>query len=172
MPVVDGPGNVPVAREDRGDATLLRVSHDGYAPRYGVIHQRTIRLAMDGGRLDGEDMFLPAGGGESLPTNKPDAFAIRFHLHPAVKASRLSDGHSVMLMLPNRHVWSFTAYEDRVEVEESVYLASTDGPRRTVQIVVYGNARKTAAVHWTFAHMEKGESNSRRDAEMEPELPL
>jgi uncharacterized heparinase superfamily protein len=69
-------------------------------------------------------------------------------------------------------VWSFTAYEDRVEVEESAYLAATDGPRRTVQIVIYGQARKTASVRWTFAHAERAEPNSRRGAEMEPELPL
>jgi uncharacterized heparinase superfamily protein len=135
------------------------------------VLQRTIRLADNGGRLDGEDAFLPARG-NVLPRNKPDDFAIRFHLHPAVKASRLTDGHSVMLMLPNRQVWSFTAYEDRVEVEESVYLAATDGPRRTVQIVVYGQARKTPRVQWTFAQMERAESNSSRDVEMEPELPL
>jgi uncharacterized heparinase superfamily protein len=89
-----------------------------------------------------------------------------------VKASRLSDGHGVMLMLPNRQVWTFTAYEDRVALEESVYLAASDGPRRTVQIVIYGRARETSRVHWTFAHMERTETNSRRDAEMEPELPL
>jgi uncharacterized heparinase superfamily protein len=171
MPIVAGPADVPVAREDQDGSTVLRVSHDGYVQRYGVVHQRTIRLATDGGRLDGEDEFLPARG-DSLPPNKPDAFAIRFHLHPTVKASRLTDGRSVMLMLPNKQVWSFTAYEDRVEVEESVYLASTDGPRRTVQIVVYGQARQTGSVHWTFAHVEQGESNAKRDAEMEPELPL
>jgi uncharacterized heparinase superfamily protein len=171
VPIVAGPNDVPVAREDRGDGTLLRVSHDGYAQRYGMVLQRTIRLADNGGRLDGEDAFLPARG-NSLPDNKPDDFAIRFHLHPAVKASRLTDGHSVMLMLPNRQVWSFTAYEDRVEVEESVYLAATDGPRRTVQIVVYGQARKAPRVQWTFAQMERAESSSSRDAEMEPELPL
>ncbi|MFL5051962.1 MAG: heparinase II/III family protein [Xanthobacteraceae bacterium] len=171
VPIVAGPGDVPVAREDRGDGTLLRVSHDGYAQRYGMVLQRTVRLADNGGRLDGEDAFLPVRG-RRLPENKPDDFAIRFHLHPAVKASRLTDGHSVMLMLPNRQVWSFTAYEDRVEVEESVYLSATDGPRRAVQIVVYGQARKTPRVQWTFAQMERTESNSSRDAEMEPELPL
>src|SRR5712691_11401774 len=171
VPIVAGPGDVPVAREDRGDAMLLRASHDGYVHRYGVVHQRTIRLASNGVRLDGEDVFLPAHG-ESLPAAKPDAFAIRFHLHPAVKASRLSDGHGVMLMLPNRQVWTFTAYEDRVELEESVYLAASDGARRTVQIVIYGEARKLARVHWTFAQVERPEAGSRRDAEMEPELPL
>jgi uncharacterized heparinase superfamily protein len=171
VPIVAGPIDVPVAREDRGDGTLLRVAHDGYAQRYGMVLQRTVRLADNGGRLDGEDAFLPARG-DSLPDNKPGEFAIRFHLHPAVKASRLTDGHSVMLMLPNRQVWSFTAYEDRVEVEESVYLAATDGPRRTVQIVIYGQAGKTPRVQWTFAQMERAESSSSRDAEMEPELPL
>ena len=90
-----------------------------------------IRLASDGGRLDGEDLFVAARG-ESLPSNKPDEFAIRFHLHPSVKASRLTDGHGVMLMLPNRQVWTFTAYEDRVALEESVYLAGLRraAPRR------------------------------------------
>ena len=171
VPIIGGPADVSVAREDRDDAILLRASHDGYGHRFGIVHQRTIRLAHQGGRLDGEDLFLPAHG-DSLPAESPDEFAIRFHLHPAVKASRLSDGHSVMLILPNRRVWSFTAYEDRVEVEESVYLAATDGPRRTVQIVVYGRARATPRVQWTFAQMEQSDSSSRRDAEMEPELPL
>jgi uncharacterized heparinase superfamily protein len=171
VPIVAGPAEVPVSREERDDAVLLRASHDGYAQRFGVVLQRTIRLASDGGRLDGEDLFVPARG-ESLPSNKPDEFAIRFHLHPSVKASRLSDGHGVMLMLPNRQVWTFTAYEDRVALEESVYLAGPDGPRRAVQIVIYGHARETSRVHWTFAHMERTEANSRRDAEMEPELPL
>jgi uncharacterized heparinase superfamily protein len=171
VPVMSGPAKIAVVREDRDDATLLRASHDGYAARYGVMHQRTIRLAVNGGRLDGEDLFVPVRG-ESLPANKPDAFAVRFHLHPSVKASRLTDGHSVVLMLQNRQVWSFTAYEDRVDIEESVYLAATDGPRRTVQIVVYGHARKSSRVHWTFAQVERAASSTRSDAEMEPELPL
>ena len=33
-----------------------------------------------------------------------------------------------MLVLPNREVWTFSAYEDRVELEESVYLAGTRRP--------------------------------------------
>src|SRR5262249_42747163 len=41
-PIVDGPTDVRVTREDRPDATLLRATHDGYGQRYGVLHQRTI----------------------------------------------------------------------------------------------------------------------------------
>ena len=55
-----------------------------------------------------------------------------------------------MLMLPNRDVWTFDAHEDRVELEESVFLAGSDGPRRTVQIVIHGHARQVPRVHWTF----------------------
>src|SRR5262249_47076474 len=70
VPIVAGPTNVPVVREDRGAGTLLRVSHDGYAQRYGMVLQRTIRLADNGGRLDGEDAFPPGSRG-SLPRHKP-----------------------------------------------------------------------------------------------------
>ena len=56
-----------------------------------------------------------------------------------------------MLLMPNKEVWTFNAYEDRVDIEESVYLAGPDGPRRTVQIVIYGRARKVMRVQWTFA---------------------
>ena len=85
-----------------------------------------------------------------IPPDMPDEFAVRFHLHPSVKANKLTDGHGAMLMLPNRDVWTFNAYEDRVEIEESVYLSGADGPRRAVQIVIYGRARKIPRVHWTF----------------------
>ena len=50
-------------------------------------------------------------------------------------------------MLPNSDVWTFNAHEDRVELEDSVYLSGTDGPRRAVQIVIYGQARRVPRVH-------------------------
>jgi len=170
-PLFDGPTNVVVTRHDREEATLLRASHDGYAGRFGIVHQRSVRLAADGSRFDGEDVFLPARG-DKIPTGKRDEFAVRFHLHPTVKASRLTDGHGVMLMLPNREVWTFSGYEDSVEVEESVYLASPEGPRRTTQIVIYGHARKVPRVRWTFAHVDPAAPPPKRGAAREPELPL
>ena len=72
-----------------------------------------------------------------------------------------------MLLLPNKEVWTFNAYEDHVEVEESVYLAGPDGPRRTVQIVIYGRARKVARVHWSFRHTAR-RRHARRPARDAP----
>ena len=149
----------------------MRLSHDGYAARFGVVHQRALRLSRDGRRLDGEDLFVPAHG-ESLPAKRGDAFAVRFHLHPLVKANRHSDGHGVMLVLPNKEVWTFDAYEERVELEESVYLAGPDGPRRAVQIVIYGHARAVPRVHWTLSHQDAQEPVRHAEVREEPELPL
>jgi uncharacterized heparinase superfamily protein len=172
-PMIAGPREVPVDREEQADAIVLRTSHDGYADIFNVIHQRVLVLAADGRRLDGEDLFTPARGA-LIPADR-DQFAVRFHLHPSVKANRLSDGHSAMLAMPNKEVWTFSAYEDRVDIEESVYLAGPDGPRRTVQLVIYGRARNTTHVQWTFApHAVQGTApgGARRGRDDEPQLPL
>jgi len=170
-PIVSGPSEVPVAREEREDGVVLRASHDGYADTFGILHQRTWRLSPDGRSLDGEDVFAPASG-EKLPGGGRDEFAVRFHLHPAVKASRLTDGHGAMLMLPNREAWTLDAYEDPVTLEEGVFLAGSEGPRRAVQLVIHGRARKVPRVRWTFTQVDPAAPTARRDAAREPELPL
>src|SRR5262249_35077116 len=69
-PIVSGPDQVSVAREERADAILLRASHDGYADRFSVVHQRALRLSADGHRLDGEDLFVPVDS-DLLPEDVP-----------------------------------------------------------------------------------------------------
>jgi uncharacterized heparinase superfamily protein len=172
-PMLDGPTQVPVIREDRADGIVLRATHDGYAERFGILHERTISLSADGTRLEGEDVFRSADGADQVQTSR-DKYAVRFHLHPTVKATRLSDGHGVMLMVPDKDVWTFTVRDGRVELEDSVYLAGAEGPRRTTQIVVYGHARHAARVLWSLhagaAIMAKSAPRSARAEE--PKLPL
>lgn len=172
LPIIGGPSRIGVKREEHDDALVLRASHDGYADRFSVIHQRSLMISSDGMRLDGEDVFMPTSG-PALPPGTKDDFAVRFHLHPSIKANRLTDGHGVMLMLPNREVWTFDAHEDRVELEESVFLAGPDGPRRTVQIVIHGHARQVPRVHWTFSNVAAAQAAARRRTETTaPTLPL
>jgi uncharacterized heparinase superfamily protein len=170
-PIVSGPKDVQVSREERGDAIILRASHDGYADRFKVVHQRALKLALDGHRLDGEDLFVSTDG-DMIPQDIADEFAVRFHLHPSVKANKLTDGHGAMLVLPNRAAWTFNGYEDRVEIEESVYLPGSDGPRRTVQIVIYGRARKILRIHWSLSLAAAGTAGGTRRRGDEPVLPL
>ena len=116
--------------------------------------------------------------GEILPQGARDEFAVRFHLHPTIKASRHQDGHGAMLVLPNRDVWTFDAHEDRIELEETVYCGGAEGPRRATQIVILGRARQVPRVHWTFTHTprtapKKGsDAATKRTPQNEPELPL
>src|SRR5580692_11774023 len=112
-PMLGGPGHVNVTREERSDGIMLRAAHDGYADRFDIIHERTVVLSNDGNKLEGEDMFISATGGQIRVKN--DAYAVRFHLHPSAKATRLTDGHGVMLMTAGRDVWTFTAPDQRVE---------------------------------------------------------
>jgi uncharacterized heparinase superfamily protein len=168
-PLSGGPTEVPVSRQDRDQALVVRASHNGYANHFGIIHQRSLRLAADGRRFDGEEMFLSAFG-DKIPSNRRDEFAVRFHLHPSVKVNRLADGHGVMLLLPNQELWTFSAYEDQAELEESVYLAGPEGPRRAVQIVIYGRARTVPRVRWTFAQVDASEGEAEPSAGPEAEI--
>ena len=151
IPIVSGPRDVRTARDEQDGAVALRASHDGYLTEYGLVHHRAMYLSADGRALDGEDSFTDGEGNEPAGTT-PDDYAVRFHLHPAIKASRLSDGRGVILLLPDKEVWTFATLADAVQIEESVYLSASEGPRRTVQIVVYGNARTAPAVRWSFRH--------------------
>jgi len=170
--VVSGPSNVESYRESVGNGELLTTSHDGYLPRFGVVHRRVLMAAHDGSRLDGEDT-LSAAPGARIKGSETD-YALRFHLHPSVKASRLSDARGVMLVLPNRDVWTFEALDDKVELEDSVFLAGNDGARRTAQIVIRQDSRQVSSIRWSFVRSTTTASatTARRNARREPELPL
>lgn len=170
-PVLAGPSGVAVTRDADAEGLKLRASHDGYAGRFGIVHERILMLAADGRRLDGEDALLPARG-IRLPSRGPDRFAIRFHLHPAVRANRLTHRHGVMLMLPNRDVWTFETYDQEVEMEDSVYLAAAHGPQHTTQLVIYGSVRNTPPIGWSFVQVDPAESRSLHRDHQEPLLPL
>jgi uncharacterized heparinase superfamily protein len=171
-PIVSGPANVESYREAVANGELLTTSHDGYLERFAVVHRRVLMLSQGGTRLDGEDTLSPAPG-KRIKDNETD-YALRFHLHPSVKASRLSDARGVMLVLPNRDVWTFEALDDKVELEDSVFLAGNDGPRRTAQIVIRQDSRHAPSVRWSFVRSTASASTTatKRSARREPELPL
>jgi uncharacterized heparinase superfamily protein len=152
---------------------VLQAAHNGYVERFGIVHERTIMLAADGTRLEGEDAVTSVGRGRGRPAS--DRYAVRFHLHPSVKASRLSDGHGAMLMTPHKEVWTFAVRDGQVELEDSVYLAGAEGPRRTVQLVIYGHAHDTPRVVWSLqlAQVPAAPKPAPRLARAEePKLPL
>jgi len=171
-PIVAGPEVVESYREVTSDSTVLTMSHDGYRKQFGFVHRRTLTVATDGSSIDGEDDLAQEPG--SAFRGDDDDYAIRFHLHPSVKVSRLSDGRGAMLVLPNREVWTFEAPDQKIDLEDSVFLAGSDGPRRTTQIVIRQHAGQVATVTWRFARSSNSAAATarQRDPGREPELPL
>ncbi|MGH6673926.1 MAG: heparinase II/III family protein [Xanthobacteraceae bacterium] len=173
-PMLDGPRHLAVTRKDDPEAIVLRASHDGYANSFGLVHQRTIVLAADGARLEGEDLFLAADGHRGLRSAQ-DEYAVRFHLHPTVKATRLAGGQGALLIAPDKEVWTFVVSGGHIELEDSVYLAGAEGPRRTVQLVIHGRARDTPRVAWSLqrsSSVAATKATARAVHTNEPKLPL
>jgi uncharacterized heparinase superfamily protein len=170
VPIVEGPRNVRASRGERDGAQLLRASHDGYASRFGILHQRSWRLSAEGERLDGEDVFFSTDG-NLVSSDASDRFEIRFHLHPSIKASRRTDGSTILLVLPTKESWLFSAPNMEVDLEESVFLSATDGPRRTSQIVIADEIRALPRVVWTFIRAPQPPRERERE-QSEPAKPL
>ncbi|ADZ68586.1 heparinase II/III family protein [Polymorphum gilvum] len=144
-PVIAGPSVVPVDRQEDDTGTRVTASHNGYAARFHVVHERDMRLARDGTVLDGLDSFNTLG-----PLGPRDRYTIRFHLHPAIRSSLLRAGTAVLLVCPDGEAWEFDAPGSELALEESIYLSDVFGHRRTTQIVLYGRISLASQVPWQF----------------------
>ncbi|MBJ6126546.1 heparinase II/III domain-containing protein [Microvirga splendida] len=151
--ILSGPERVAAERSEREHAQILSASHDGYKARFGFTHERRWQLAPKGNVLEGEDSFWSAGG-QSGPSGTAQAI-IRFHLAPGIKASRAQGGRVVMLVLPNREAWQFSALPVEAEIEDSVFLATADGMRRTEQIVLTVRPSETPTIRWRFERLAR-----------------
>ena len=139
----------------------LEATHDGYRKRFGLSLRRRVFLAADGGDLRGEDgLFRPVEDGPPEDPEKRYTFAIRFHLHPEVRASLSRDAMSALLVQPNGEGWRFRTDGGTVRLERSVYLGAGAPPQRTTQLVVSGDAepygggdRPPNRVRWAFQRL-------------------
>jgi uncharacterized heparinase superfamily protein len=162
--ILSGPTRVVAERSEREHAQLLNASHDGFRSAYNLTHERRWQLSPKGDSLEGEDIFW----GEGTNTHTAEAI-IRFHLAPGIRASRAQGGRVVMLVLPNREAWQFTAHPAETHVEDSVFLASAEGLRRTEQIVLRLCPGETPSLRWRFERLARTYSPA-QPSEPGPEL--
>lgn len=141
------------ARTESPDATWLDMTHDGYRQSHGFVHRRRLYLDAAGRDFRGEDT-LEAAGARVRESN----IAIRFHLHPEVRAVLSQGGDGVLLRLKSGRGWRFRAAGAQPVLEESIYLGSGK-PRRTQQIVLHGRCGDEGlAVQWAFGLIEGAQS--------------
>jgi uncharacterized heparinase superfamily protein len=145
--IVAGPTRVDVERRMEGDATVLAMRHNGYVDRYAIVHERHLSLSEAGDRLAGIDRFMTPAG-KPVSRSGKDVFAIRFHLHPNVRATPQEGGRGIVLELPDGETWVFETDSILPEIEESILMSNTRGNRKTAQIVIHGRAQHTPSVAW------------------------
>lgn len=149
-PLVQGPRKTPCERSDGEGHRAFTASHDGYAARFGIIHERNLVLRENGHILDGTDRFHRPNG--EPPTAKNDAVALRFHIHPDIGVWQDEHGQ-VILAAPAGDNWIFTTGGARPTVEDSIFFAGIAGPERTRQIVLFFNASELPEVRWRFTRI-------------------
>ena len=166
--ITDGHADAEVRSEDHG--SIISGRHTAYARTFGLVHERQLFLDADGKDLRGEDRLVPEG---PIPDVALDpAFAIRFHLHPSIKATLSRDGACVMLLLPNKVGWRFSARGGRLSLETSIYLPDSKSARPTQQIVISGVAGRPDRVLWAFKRMKTVAKPRPLEDQCAPELPL
>ncbi|WP_379065490.1 heparinase II/III family protein [Mesorhizobium sp. UC22_110] len=147
-PLLGGPRKVSSERLDDSGRQGFIARHDGYAQRFGILHEREVVLSTNGNVLTGRDRFLQAGNG-AIRNYGRDTVAVRFHIHP--DASLFRDEHDrLVLAAEGGDIWVFTSPQVQPEVEESIFFAGIVGPRRSRQIVLHFQASTLAEVHWQF----------------------
>jgi uncharacterized heparinase superfamily protein len=140
--LLEGPVETFSRRSETAQGWTVDMSHDAYAAQFGIRHERQVTLSPQGLMLTGRDRLICERG-------PGRGFAVRFHIHPDVRVSRL-DGGGILLKLPGGEGWRFRAGGGALEVEESVYLGANI-VRRTEQLVINGSVKDSPAeIAWVF----------------------
>lgn len=132
-----GVTEVQLVRDDTAGISRVEASHDGYARRFGLVHERRLVLSPDGRNLSGEDRLIPAG---RRRRSEPVPFAVRFHLAPAVEVTTTADRRGALLRLRGSSVWHFRCRGGTLSVEDSLWIDGYARPHATFQLVIAGEA--------------------------------
>ncbi|HEY4078158.1 MAG TPA: heparinase II/III family protein [Rhizomicrobium sp.] len=148
--LVGGPHEPQSRRVETAQGWTIDAMHDAYAEDFGLRHERQITLSPQGLMVTGRDRLVPVVG--RATAERPGGgrtFAVRFHIHPDVRVSRL-DGGGILLKLPGGEGWRFRCGGGTLEVEESVYLGG-HLVRRAEQLVISGTMKDSPAeIAWVF----------------------
>ena len=125
-----------LSRQDQKKTQSITAEQNRYEPLYGLTHARSITLDKQGGLFEGRDSLTPLDLDYSY--DYPLDIVIRFHLHPQVLVSLIHDETQALLRLPNGIGFRFAQDGGALALENSIYLGEGIQPRKTKQLVIYG----------------------------------
>ncbi len=138
------PRRVTVERREDDGAIWVDAQHDGYLGMFGLVHKRRLYLSAAGDDFRGEETLAGPGNRK---------LAVRFHLHPQVKASMTGRGSAVLLRMASGAGWQLRANGGVTNVQESVYFGAGGEVRRTEQIVISAATKDTAEIRWAISRV-------------------
>lgn len=159
--LLSGPKTVDAELARDGNELLVKAWHNGFEERFGLIHQRRLRLAADGLSVEGVDFLLPAQP-ERYHPREGDKFTIRFHLHPRVSPRLHADENSVGLTTPDAQLWKLRAAGAKIGIEESTFLADPIIQKRSMQVVLRGECKADTQVSWSIRKIQTNVRDSSR----------
>lgn len=152
-PLVAGPRAVRSRRLDvKGPSPMqgFVASHDGYLSRFGLFHERELKLSNDGTLLQGTDRFTRPGAGLPLPGRR-DQVVLRFHAHPDTDVTLSHDdehGACAVITARDGTEWVMTCRDVIPAIEDSIFFAGVSGPVRTHQITLAYEAQSYPTLNW------------------------
>jgi len=151
---ISGPRNVTQQVANHDGVIEAVMSHDGYLPRLGLRHTRSLRMETQGLQIAGRDRLTVIQGSRLPLSGVP--FAVRFHLHPEVEARKGEEPDTVELTLGNGETWQMIARGAKPGLEDSTFYADASGPRQSLQIVLRGLCADEISVDWSLARTRAG----------------
>ena len=90
--------------------------HNGYEKNFSCIHKREIFLDKENNYLKGSDHIFKKKDGI------PIRYVFRFHINPALTVIKTMGGNSALIQLSKNKSLIFTANNETLEIEKSIFL--------------------------------------------------
>ncbi len=127
------------------DLWTLKGSHDAYQKKYGVIHEREIKVLPEENKIIGNDKLIKKKNFKS--TN----FEIRFHIIPSAKITKTQFGKTILIELENSG-WRFTCKDHLIDIETGLYFGKKNFFIENQNIFISGVTQKDEQIiHWEFS---------------------
>ena len=128
--------------KEEDNQIILKASHDGYLKNFGCIHKRVISLDKLTNQLIGSDELIKKKNG------RPITFNLRFHLYPGLTAVKTMSGNSVLIRINKNKSLIFTAKEELITLEKSIFLGGNKILDNTCLTVSGNLVNKDKTIHW------------------------
>lgn len=146
--MIGGISAVKMERRDNGDGSdRLVASHDGYASRFGLIHEREIAMDAAGIHITGVDRLIPTRTGAALAPGLKAV--IRFHIHPGIDLVQVDD-EAVLLTAMDGESWYLHVPDQRPIITEDVFFADSSGISPSEQVEVEFSVAAVSEVRWVL----------------------